>query len=152
MFKILEPEIVSKYQIPFFISPVPAGFPSPAEDYSDTKLDLNKHLIQNPNSTFFVAITGDSIVNADISSGDIAIVDRALEARNGDIILAVVDGDFTIKRLELSTVTSSDSPHAPRQARLRLLPENSDYQPIEITEHVVFQVWGVVTYTIRGSR
>jgi DNA polymerase V len=136
------PDTTTSIQLPLFTSLVPAGFPSPAEDYSDTKLDLNKHLIANPNSTFFVAIIGDSMINADIFSGDIAIVDRSIEPKNGDIILAVIDGDFTIKRFEVT------QRHRHDQAKFRLLPENSNYKPIVISEHMNFQIWGVVTYTI----
>ena len=144
------PDTTTRTQLPLFITPVPAGFPSPAEEYSDTKLDLNRHLISNPNSTFFVGISGESMVNADIRSGDIAIVDRSLEAKSGDIILAVVDGDFTIKRLE--KVESKVVDGLRLEPKVRLLPENSDFEPIEITENMVFQVWGVVTYTIHPAK
>lgn len=141
------PDTTKRLKLPLFISPVPAGFPSPAEEYSDTKLDLNRHLISNPNSTFFVAVIGDSMVGADINSGDIAIVDRSLEPKSGNIILAVIDGDFTIKRLEIVLgKTRYDQPV------VRLLPENSDFEPIVITENVVFQIWGVVTFTIHKAK
>ncbi len=144
------PDTTTTTKLPLFITPVRAGFPSPAEEYSDTKLDLNRHLIGNPNSTFFVAITGDSMMDVDIQSGDIAIVDRSLEAKSGDIILAVVDGDFTIKRLEK---TDSKFVNGVRIGpKIRLIPENSNFDPIEITENVVFQVWGVVTYTIHKAK
>jgi DNA polymerase V len=97
----LSPDLKTSYKLPIFITPVKAGFPSPATDYEEAKLDLNTHLIAHPNATFFVHIDGDSMIDAKIQSGDIAIVDRSLEAVNGDVILAVIDGDFTIKRLEI---------------------------------------------------
>ena len=144
------PDTTTTTKLPLFITPVPAGFPSPAEEYSDTKLDLNRHLIGNPNSTFFVAIIGDSMADVNIQSSDIAIVDRSLEAKNGSIILAVIDGEFTIKRLE--KIESKVVDGVRLEPRVRLLPENSDFNPIEITENMVFQVWGVVTYTIHRAK
>lgn len=143
--KFYQPNLKTRIKLPLFISTVPAGFPSPAEEYSDTKLDLNKHLIQNPNSTFFVAISGDSMIGADIQSGDIAIVDRSLEAKSGDIILAVVDGDFTIKRLEIKKDKNGNK-------SVKLVPENADFEPLEISQENVFQIWGVVTFTIHKSK
>ena len=141
------PDTTTKLKLPLFITPVPAGFPSPAEEYSDTKLDLNRHLIGNPNSTFFVAIIGDSMVDADIRSGDIAIVDRSIEANSGDIIVAIVDNEFTIKRLEIRLGKTKYE-----QPTVRLLAENKDFEPIEVTQNMTFQVWGVVTYTIHKAK
>lgn len=145
--------------LPMFLSEVSAGFPSPATDYEESKLDLNTHLIANPNATFFVRVKGDSMVDANIESGDIAIVDRSLEARNGDVILAVIDGDFTIKRIEITnakgdTLFSKNklAIHTLGKKRIRLLPENSNFEAIEINENMVFQVWGVVTSTIHKTR
>jgi DNA polymerase V len=197
---ILAPELSSSdlgstYQLPIFLTPVQAGFPSPATDYQEAKFDLNTHLIANPNATFFVRVDGDSMVGANVQSGDIAIVDRSLEARNGDVILAVIDGDFTIKRLEITdkkakthnavtnfepikeikvntkTVTlevkygyeaKSKTPHKLKKItlssnthnfkRIRLLPENSAFAPIEITGNMTFVVWGVVTSVIHRLR
>jgi DNA polymerase V len=142
--QILTPQLDTSYKLPIFISHVQAGFPSPATDYEETKLDLNAHLIPNPNSTFFVRIDGESMVDCGIKSGDIAIVDRSLEPKNKDIILAVIDGDFTIKRLDIREINHHKT--------IRLLPENEDYEPIVITENVVFQIWGVVTYTINKAK
>jgi DNA polymerase V len=161
--QILTPDLSTSYKLPIFISPVKAGFPSPATDYEEAKLDLNTHLIANPNATFFVHIDGDSMVDAKIQSGDIAIVDRSLEARSGDVILAVIDGDFTIKRLEIRDL-KGEAISDPKQKntqltiatqntkQIRLLPENSDYEPITITGNMTFQVWGVVTSVIHKLR
>jgi DNA polymerase V len=161
---IILPDITSSlispsYQLPIFITPVRAGFPSPATDYEEAKLDLNTHLIAHPNATFFVHIDGDSMIDAKIQSGDIAIVDRSLEAVNGDVILAVIDGDFTIKRLEIRdkkgevikdktklTIATQNT------KQIRLLPENPEFEPIEITGNMTFQVWGVVTSVIHKMK
>jgi DNA polymerase V len=161
--QILIPDLSTCYKLPIFISPVKAGFPSPATDYEEAKLDLNTHLIANPNATFFVHIDGDSMVDAKIQSGDIAIVDRSLEARSGDVILAVIDGDFTIKRLEIRDlkgevlVDPKDNKvkltiATQNTKQIRLLPENSDFEPIIITGNMTFVVWGVVTSVIHKMR
>ncbi len=115
---------------------VNAGFPSPATDYMEGELDLNQFLIRNPDATFFVRVNGDSMINAGIMDNDILIVDRSLQSRNGSIILAVVDGEFTVKRL------------AVRNGLTLLVPENPIYSSIDVTANETFQVWGVVTSTI----
>ena len=161
--KTLIPDLSTSYKLPIFINSVKAGFPSPATDYEEAKLDLNTHLVAHPNATFFVHIDGDSMVNAKIQSGDIAIVDRSLEAHNGDVILAVIDGDFTIKRLEIRDlkgeiiIESKDknaklTVQTQNTKQIRLLPENSDYEPIIITGNMTFVVWGVVTSVIHKLR
>ncbi len=121
---------------PLFTCGVSAGFPSPAEDHIDQKLDLNEFLIPHPTSTFFVRVAGDSMVNASINNNDILIVDRSLEATNGKIIIAVLNGEMTVKRF------------IRKETSCQLVAENSDYQPIEITENSNFEVWGVVTSVI----
>jgi DNA polymerase V len=160
---IQSPDLTTSYKLPIFTSQVKAGFPSPATDYEEAKLDLNTHLIAHPNATFFVHIDGDSMIDAKIQSGDIAIVDRSLEARNGDVILAVIDGDFTIKRLEILDI-KGDAILDPKQKntkltiatqnirQIRLLPENSDFEPITISGNMTFVVWGVVTSVIHKMR
>jgi DNA polymerase V len=161
--KIYKPELKTSYKLPIFITPVRAGFPSPATDYEEAKLDLNTHLIAHPNATFFVHIDGDSMIDAKIQSGDIAIVDRSLEAVNGDVILAVIDGDFTIKRLEirdkkgeiikdLKQKNAKLTIATQNTKQIRLLPENPEFEPIEITGNMTFQVWGVVTSVIHKMR
>lgn len=161
--KILTPDLTTSYKLPIFISPVKAGFPSPATDYEEAKLDLNTHLIAHPNATFFVNIDGDSMIDAKIQNGDIAIVDRSLEARNGDVILAVIDGDFTIKRLEIRDLKGEIIVEPNQKSikltiqtqntkQIRLLPENSDFEPIIITGNMTFVVWGVVTSVIHKMR
>ena len=122
--------------IPFYQSNVPAGFPSPAEDFMDLDLNLQEYLVQHPSATFCVRVTGDSMENAGIFSGDVMVVDRALESKNNSIVLAVLDGEFTVKRIQK------------RAGKLYLKPENKNFSPIEIIEEMNFQVWGVVTHII----
>ena len=122
--------------VPFYQPNVPAGFPSPAENFMDLDLSLQDYLVQNPSATFCVRVTGDSMKNAGISSGDVMIVDRALEPKNNTIVLAVLDGEFTVKRIQ----KKGDD--------LFLNPENKDFKAIQITEEMNFQVWGVVTHII----
>ncbi|MGB3514985.1 MAG: translesion error-prone DNA polymerase V autoproteolytic subunit [Elainellaceae cyanobacterium] len=119
-----------------FIVTVPAGFPSPAEDYAEGPIDLNRHLIPHPAATFFVRVSGDSMIGAGIHSGDLLIVDRAVTAIHNSVIIAVLNGALTVKRLYQVGGT------------LRLMPENPAYPPIEIHPGTDFDVWGVVTKVI----
>ena len=125
--------------LPLYLSPVAAGFPSPAEDYIDRKLDLNEHLVRNPAATFFVRVDGESMRDAGIASGDLLVVDRAVNPRNGSIVVAALDGELTVKRLRHDN------------GRLFLVPDNPDYAPLEIQPEASFQVWGVVTYVIHKA-
>ena len=126
--------------IPLFADPVEAGFPSPADDYLDEMLDLNEHLIKNPTATFMVRAKGDSMINAGIRSGDLLVVDKSLEAANEDIVIAMIDGHFTVKRLRRSGGT------------LRLVPENPAHSPIVINSESNVEIWGVVTNVIHSTR
>ena len=121
---------------PLFSSRIPAGFPSPADDYIDKRLDLNELLIKHPSATFFVKVSGDSMEDAGISSGDTLIVDRAEQAGNKSIIIAALNGELTVKRL------------VKRNGAVYLMPENSEYSSIKITEEMDFEVWGVVMHVI----
>ncbi|MBV8886055.1 MAG: translesion error-prone DNA polymerase V autoproteolytic subunit [Chroococcidiopsidaceae cyanobacterium CP_BM_RX_35] len=116
--------------------PVSAGYPSPVEDYIEGQLDLNQYLIKHPTATFFVRVAGDSMIGVGIHSNDILVVDRALEPEQGSIIIAVVNGELTVKRLHQVG------------SQLVLLAENDKYQSLEINEHTDFQIWGVVTNVI----
>ena len=126
-------------KIPLFEESVSAGFPSPADDYMDMDLDLHDHLVQNPSSTFCVKAIGESMKDAGIQTGDVMIVDRSLEPKNRSIVLAVIDGDCTVKRVNVN------------DKELYLMPENSNFSPIKITEEMDFKVWGVVTYIIHKA-
>ena len=121
---------------PLFCSGVSAGFPSPADDYIDRELDLNEYLITNPAATFFVRVAGDSMIGAGINHDDILIVDRSLEPASGRIVIAIVDGELTVKRL----VKTEDC--------CRLVAENPLYPPTEIEKEMELEVWGVVTCAI----
>ncbi len=125
---------------PLLLESIPAGFPSPAEHFVDRALDLNEYLIAHPAATFFIKVEGDSMIDAGISSGDILIVDRAKQAAHDSIVVAHIDGEFTIKRLKLVNGT------------VFLVPENAKYRPIQITEEMSFEVWGVVTFVIHDVR
>ena len=122
--------------IPYFEGGVSAGFPSPAEDYMDGKLDLNNLLINNPSSTYYVRVVGDSMKNAGIISGDLLVVDRSLEITNNCIVVAFLDGEFTVKRIKKTT------------NKMFLHPENSHYKAIEITAEMDFELFGVVAHAI----
>jgi DNA polymerase V len=125
-----------KLKRPLFSCSVSAGFPSPAEDHIDQKLDLNELLIQHPVATYFVRTAGESMKDAGINHGDILVVDRSLEAVNGKIVIAIVNGELTVKRFIQNS------------ASCQLVAANPDYPPVEITEDTDFKVWGVVTSVI----
>lgn len=133
---IMQPVFGNFLSLPLVQSRVSAGFPSPADDYLEIKLDLNKYLIQHPTATFYVRVKGDSMENAGIFDGDLLIVDRAKDPKDLDIIVGVLDGEFTVKRL------------VKKAGRVFLYPENENYKPIRIEEENDFRVWGVVTYVI----
>jgi DNA polymerase V len=126
--------------LPIFLANVQAGFPSPADGYLDKTLDLNALLISHPAATFFVRVMGDSMQNAGICSGDVLIVDRSLEVIENAIVIAVINGEFTVKRL------------LKKEGRIFLAPENPSYPILEIAPESDFQVWGVVTYVIHKAR
>ena len=126
--------------IPMFSSRVPAGFPSPADDYIEGQLDLNQHLIEHPAATFFVRVEGTSMIGAGIHHGNILVVDRSLEANDGDIVVAVVNGELTVKRLQR------------RNGSVHLKPENPEYSPLKITDEMDVTIWGVVTSSVQEFR
>ncbi|MBI9031479.1 translesion error-prone DNA polymerase V autoproteolytic subunit [bacterium] len=115
---------------------IPAGFPSPAQDYIEDRLDLNEYLIKHPSATYFVRVDGYSMIEAGIFPDDILIVDRALEAINKKVIIAVLNGELTVKRL----IIKNDVYY--------LKPDNPEFDTIEVTSEDQFSVWGVVTYVI----
>ena len=135
---ICSPDLSRPSPRPLFLVAVSAGFPSPADDYLEGKLDLNQHLIKHEAATFFVKVKGDSMIDAGIHCGDLLIVDRALEATDNSVVIAVVNGELTVKRL------------SKRDGGLSLTPANGDYPPIPITTFTDFEVWGVVTHVIHA--
>jgi DNA polymerase V len=125
--------------IPSFDSTVPAGFPSPAEDYMEKRLDLNDLIVRHPNATFYVKVQGDSMRDAGIHSGDTLVVDRSLEPAHGKIVVAIYNGEFTVKRLLIGP------------KGITLAPENPAYPALDVSPEADFQVWGVVTYVIHKA-
>ena len=133
---IHRPSLTHKYKLPLFTCPVSAGFPSPAEDYLEGQLDLNQHLVHHPAATLFVRVSGDSMIGAGIHTGDILIVDRALEATHNKVVIAIINGELVVKRLRLEG------------EKIYLMAENKDYPILLITKTMDFEIWGVVTNVI----
>jgi DNA polymerase V len=117
---------------------VQAGFPSPADDYADSSFDIAKFLINHPAATFFVRVQGESMRDAGIFSGDLLVVDRAKKANNGDVVLAFVDGEFTVKRF------------FKKLNQIMLRAENKNFQDIDVSKYSDFQIWGVVSFVIHN--
>jgi DNA polymerase V len=126
-----------KIFLPIYSSTVHAGFPSPADDYMDAKIDLNEHFISRPSSTFLACVEGDSMTGVGIIPKDYIIVDRSEPVKDGSIVLATIDSEFTLKR------------YRKIKGRVFLIPENPKYQPIEIKGEMQFEVWGVVVGVTR---
>jgi DNA polymerase V len=140
----LHPSILELNQFPTFIdlplfgSKIPAGFPSPADDHLDASIDLNRQYVRNPSATFFVRVQGHSMIGAGIHNNDMLVVDRSLDAKNGSIVIAVVNGQLTVKRL----LIEDDS--------VFLAPENPEYEPIEVKDFMELHIWGVVAHVIHS--
>jgi DNA polymerase V len=132
-----KPDYESELRIPFIPDGVSAGFPSPAADFMENNIDLNKELSENPLATFYIKVKGNSMIDAGIEDKDVLIVDRSIEPQNNKIAICFVDGEFTVKRIKLE------------KDCLYLMPENSNYNPIKVTEENEFIIWGIVTYVIK---
>lgn len=135
---VYAPDLSTRYKLPVFLGRLPAGFPSPSDDYLEGTLDLNRHLIKHPAATFFVRVSGDSMIGAGIHSGDLLVVDRSLEPIDGHVIVAALDGELTVKRLST------------QGAKIRLIPENPTHQPLNVHPTQSFEIWGVVTNVIHA--
>ena len=122
--------------LPLFSDRVPCGFPSPAQDYVEQRIDLNKLVIRHPSATYFVRAAGDSMNGAGIGSGDLLVVDSAKTAQHGDIVIAAVDGEFTVKRLQT-------------HPSVMLVPENPAYSPILVGGEESLDIFGVVTHVLK---
>ena len=134
--EVFKPCLNKTQTFPLYSSKVSAGFPSPADDNLEKTLDLNSYLIKRPAATFFVRVNGDSMINAGINDNDILVVDRSIKPSHGKIIIAVLDGQMTVKRLYKSS------------RKIMLMPENDLYKPIEIQDHMNMEIWGVVTSSV----
>jgi DNA polymerase V len=126
------------YLLPLTRSTVNAGFPSPAEDFIESQIDISRKLIKHPASTFLVRAKGDSMIDKGIQDGDILVVDKSLEAKNNSVVIAYIDGEFTVKRF------------VKKKNEVILYPANNNYEPIKITSENDFLVWGVVTYVLHS--
>jgi DNA polymerase V len=130
------PDLSEELKLPLVNAFISAGFPSPADDYLEGKLDLNKLLIQHPNSTFFARVRGNSMIDVGIHDGDILIIDKSLEPKHNSVLVCFIDGEFTVKK-----VSKVDGD-------FYLMPENKDFAPIKIEKESDFRLWGVVTHCI----
>ena len=130
-------DLSTDHEIELYTTKVSAGFPSPADDFIERKLDLNRFLVKHPAATFFVRVSGESMMNAGISDGDILVVDRSLNPMDKKIVIASVNSELTVKRIRKVGT------------EVFLVPENDQYSPIKISDGMEFSVWGVVTASIR---
>lgn len=147
--KIYKADISSEIKLPYADAGIKAGFPSPAQDYIEISIDLNKELIKNAASTFFGRVTGDSMLDADLYDGDILVIDKDIDKyikkrkkSKDEMLMAVcfIDGEFTVKYLNLDEY---------KNGIIWLVPANEIYKPIKVTPDTQFEIWGIVTYSIR---
>ena len=131
------PEDANPLEIVLTQTGISAGFPSPADDFKEFKISLDRTLVKNKEATFYAKVSGQSMVGAGIDDGDLLIVDKSLEPKNNNIAVCFIDGEFTVKRLKISG------------GNVYLQPENASYKPIKITNDNDFQVWGIVTHVIK---
>ena len=132
-------DLSTEQDLPFATEGIRAGFPSPAQDYMTDTIDLNKELVQHPATTFYARAVGNSMTGFGISDGDLLVIDKSIEPVDGDIVVAFIDGEFTLKRIMKDE----------NECNIWLIPGNEDYPPIKITEENDFIVWGVLTYNIK---
>lgn len=133
-------DISSSLPLQYADEGIRAGFPSPAQDYMEQAIDLNKEIVKHPASTFYGRVTGDSMRDEGIEEGDILVIDKSLELMDDDLAVCFLDGEFTVKRVRLETDAAW------------LIPSNKDYPPIKVTKDNEFIIWGIVTYTIKKNR
>jgi DNA polymerase V len=136
--EIFSAETSTELDLPFVENGISAGFPSPADDFLDVSIDLNKALIQNPSATFYGRVKGDSMIDAGLSDGDLLIIDKSLEPANGKIAVCFIDGEFTVKRIKIESEV------------IWLMAENKKYSPIKVTPDNDFIIWGIVTTVIKS--
>ncbi|WP_372794016.1 LexA family protein [Lutibacter sp.] len=134
---IYSPEKTELKERPIVNEDISAGFPSPAEDFKEVRISLDKELVKNEEATFYARVRGNSMIDANIEDGDLLVIDRSIETRNGKIAVCMIDGEFTIKRLKVE------------KDCVYLMPENKNYKPIKVTEGNDLIVWGIVIYVIK---
>lgn len=132
-------DLSSVMSLPYADQGVRAGFPSPAQDYLSESIDLNWELVRHPATTFYARACGDSMKDCGIDDGDLLVIDKSLEPHDGDIVVAFIDGDFTLKKVKFDDENKC----------IWLVPANDEYSPIKITEDNNFLIWGVLTYSIK---
>lgn len=137
MLDIFPVEVDTDLALPLADEGIKAGFPSPAQDFMDIAIDLNKELVKHPSSTFYGRVKGDSMIDAGISNGDILVIDRSIEPGDGDMAVCYIDGEFTIKYIRIETDV------------IWLMPANDQYTPIKVSSDNNFLIWGIVTYSIK---
>jgi DNA polymerase V len=125
-------------ELPVISEGISAGFPSPAMDFIDLTIDMNKHLIKHPSSTFYGRVKGVSMKNVGIYDGDLLVIDKSITPTNDKIAVCYIDGEFTVKRIKI------------KNECIWLIPENETYQPIKVTEENDFIIWGIVTYVVKS--
>ncbi|MBI4648840.1 MAG: translesion error-prone DNA polymerase V autoproteolytic subunit [Bacteroidia bacterium] len=135
-FDFYSADVSTSLEIPLTKNKISAGFPSPADDYIELKLDLNKELITNPNATFYARVRGNSMTDAGINDGDILVIDKSRTPKNNSIAVCFIDGEFTVKKIKLDKKVCY------------LISANPQYKPIKVTEENDFIIWGIVTYVI----
>lgn len=138
--EIHQTDLRLELSLPYADGGIKAGFPSPAQDYMEAAIDLNKELIKHPASTFYGRVKGDSMIDANVHDGDILVIDKSLEPQNGDMAVCFIDGEFTIKYIKLEKDV------------IWLQPANEKYAPIKVTIDNDFLIWGIVTYCIQNVR
>lgn len=137
---IFLPDLSTHIALPYADGGIQAGFPSPAQDYISESIDLNREIVRHPSATFYGRVSGESMIDEGIWEGDILVIDRSLEPTDGDLAVCCLDGEFTLKRIRLES------------GRIWLVPSNEMYDPILVTPERQFEVWGVVTHTIKNNR
>lgn len=137
---IFLPDLSTQVPLPFADKGIQAGFPSPAQEYITESIDLNREIVHHPAATFYGRVAGDSMIEEGIEPDDIIVIDRSLEPVDGDLAVCCVDGEFTLKRIKLE------------KDRVWLIPANESFDPILVTPETRFEIWGVVTYTIKRSK
>lgn len=138
--EIVGADISSSLSLPYADNGIQAGFPSPAQDYINESIDLNREIVRHPAATFYGRVEGDSMTGEGIDPGDILVIDRSLEPVDGDLVVCCLDSEFTLKRIKLE------------KNRVWLIPSNETFDPILVTPGRDFEIWGVVTYTIKNNR
>ena len=131
------PDFESGIELPYISSGIKAGFPSPAADFDETKISLDNVLVKNREATFYAKASGTSMIGAGIDDGDILVIDRSLEPQNNKVAICFIDGEFTVKRIQIE------------KDCIYLMPENKNFKPIKVTEENELIIWGIVTYVIK---